>query len=53
LFSDDDTVLEVDYFEQILKTKYIQMQLGSGGYINNETQFVGDRYNVSPKEYCF
>jgi hypothetical protein len=27
-FLDDDTVLEVDYFEQILKTKYIQMQLG-------------------------
>ncbi|MEZ7503835.1 glycosyltransferase family 2 protein [Flavobacterium sp. Arc2] len=55
-FLDDDTVLEVDYFEQILKTyKVYPDALGAGGYINNETQweFVGDRYHASLDDYCF
>jgi GT2 family glycosyltransferase len=55
-FLDDDTVLEKDYFEQLLKTYEIHSEaLGVGGYINNETkwEFVGDRYHVSPKEYYF
>jgi hypothetical protein len=50
LFLDDDTVLEVDYFEEILKTYQVYPDaLGAGGYINNETEweFVGDRYNAS------
>jgi hypothetical protein len=48
-------VLEVDYFEEILKTYQVYPDaLGAGGYINNETEweFVGDRYNAS-EEYCF
>lgn len=37
-FLDDDTVLEPDYFEQLLKTFEIHPEaLGVGGYINNET----------------
>jgi GT2 family glycosyltransferase len=55
-FLDDDTVLEVDYFEEILKTYQVYPDaLGAGGYINNETEweFVGDRYNASLEEYCF
>src|SRR6478735_6462905 len=43
-FLDDDTVLEKDYFEQLLQTYLINPEaLGVGGYISNETQwsFVG------------
>lgn len=37
-FLDDDTVLESDYFEQLLNTFEIHPEaLGAGGYINNET----------------
>ena len=37
-FLDDDTVLEADYFEQLLKTYQVYPDaLGVGGYINNET----------------
>lgn len=55
-FLDDDTVLEVDYFEQILKTYQIHPDaVGVGGYIINETksEFVGNDYQPTIKEYYF
>ena len=55
-FLDDDTVLEKDYFEQLLKTYQLYPEaLGVGGYITNETQwsFVGDDYNVLINEFYF
>jgi GT2 family glycosyltransferase len=55
-FLDDDTVLENDYFEQILKTYQIYPQaLGVGGYIINESQceFVGENYSPKIDEYYF
>lgn len=55
-FLDDDTVLEKEYFEQILKTytNYPQA-LGVGGYINNENkfQFVGYDYQPTIKEFYY
>jgi GT2 family glycosyltransferase len=39
-FLDDDTVLEIDYFEELLKTYSIYPEaLGVGGYICNEIQW--------------
>ena len=55
-FLDDDTVLEVDYFEQILHTYQLYPEaLGVGGYIINETksEFVGHKYQPTSKEYYF
>lgn len=55
-FLDDDTVLEKDYFEQLLKTYEIYPEaLGVGGYIVNESEceFVGDDYQAKPEEYFF
>ncbi|MBU0941622.1 MAG: glycosyltransferase [Bacteroidetes bacterium] len=55
-FLDDDTVLEADYFEQIIKTYQIYPEaLGVGGYIINETksEFVGYDYKAISKEYYF
>jgi len=55
-FLDDDTILEKDYFEQLLQTYQNNPEaLGVGGYINNETQwaFVGDNYNVPINEFYF
>jgi GT2 family glycosyltransferase len=55
-FLDDDTVLEKDYFEQILKTYMDYPQaLGVGGYIFNENkfQFVGPNYQPTIQEYYF
>jgi len=55
-FLDDDTVLENDYLEQILKTYQIYPQaLGVGGYISNETacEFVGDNYQPTLSEFYF
>lgn len=55
-FLDDDTVLEPDYFEQLLQTYNIYPEaLAVGGYINNETQwdFVGNNYNVPITEFYF
>ena len=55
-FLDDDTVLEKDYFEQLLQTYQIHSEaLGVGGYISNETQwsFVGANYNVPINEFYF
>jgi GT2 family glycosyltransferase len=55
-FLDDDTVLEKDYFEQLLKTYQIHPEaLGIGGYINNETKwdFVGNQYAAALNEFYF
>jgi GT2 family glycosyltransferase len=55
-FLDDDTVLETDYFEQLLMTYEIYPEaLGVGGYITNESQceFVGDDYQPKTEEYFF
>ena len=55
-FLDDDTVLEPDYFEQILKTySNFPHALGVGGYICNENkfQFVGIDYKPNLEEFYF
>lgn len=55
-FLDDDTVLESNYFEQLINTYIVCPEaLGVGGYINNETQWdlVGDNYNASINEFFF
>lgn len=55
-FLDDDTVLEKDYFEQLLKTyESYPEALGVGGYIKNEAEceFVGDDYQAKKDEYFF
>ncbi|MGO4821818.1 MULTISPECIES: glycosyltransferase family 2 protein [unclassified Flavobacterium] len=55
-FLDDDTVLDADYFEQLLKTYQVYPEaLGVGGYIINETksEFVGYDYKPTIKEYYF
>lgn len=55
-FLDDDTVLEKDYFEQLLKTYQVYPEaLGVGGYINNETKwdFVGNNYEAALNEFYF
>lgn len=55
-FLDDDTVLESDYFEQLLKTYGVHPEaLGVGGYINNEQQceYVGTSYQPKIDEFYF
>jgi GT2 family glycosyltransferase len=55
-FLDDDTVLENDYFEQLLQTYQIYPEaLGAGGYIRNDSQceFVGYDYIPKIVEYFF
>jgi GT2 family glycosyltransferase len=55
-FLDDDTVLEKDYFEQLIYTyKVYPKALGVGGYINNETNydFVGENYQPKSNEFYF
>ena len=55
-FLDDDTVLAVDYFEQLSKTCQLYPDaLGVGGYISNETKwdFVGDQYIALANEFYF
>ncbi|MBC7523065.1 MAG: glycosyltransferase family 2 protein [Flavobacterium sp.] len=55
-FLDDDTVLETDYFEQILETYTIFPDaLGVGGYINNEIQWetVKNDFKPSSNEFYF
>lgn len=55
-FLDDDTVLEVTYFEELISTyqKYPEA-LGVGGYINNEVSWtkVDDHYKPTVKEFFF
>lgn len=49
-FLDDDTVLNPDYFEELLKTYQIHPDaFGVGGYIENETNFKYVGYNYKPK----
>ncbi|SHM95824.1 glycosyltransferase family 2 protein [Flavobacterium xinjiangense] len=55
-FLDDDTVLEPNYFEQLLKTYQIYPEAeGAGGYIINESQceFVGEDYSPKIDEYYY
>lgn len=52
-FLDDDTVLDVDYFKQLLST-YVQYPnaLGVGGYITNEVQWQkADGTTISSRFY--
>lgn len=55
-FLDDDTVLEPDYFEQLINTFEIYPQaLGVGGYINNETLWekIADNEDVKINEFSY
>lgn len=55
-FLDDDTILEKDYFEQLLHTyKIYPDALGVGGYIINDFpfEFVGDSYQPKIDEFYF
>lgn len=55
-FLDDDTVLEPDYFEEILNTyKKHPEALGVGGYICNETVWenVPDGYTAKTNEFVY
>lgn len=55
-FLDDDTVLESDYFENLLDTyKKYPKALGVGGYIINETKWekVNKNYKASINEFYF
>lgn len=55
-FLDDDTVLENDYFEELIKTYAIYPEaLGVGGFIIDETkfEFVGDNYRPKIDDYFF
>jgi GT2 family glycosyltransferase len=55
-FLDDDTILEKDYFEQLLQTYEMHPEAqGVGGYIINETQceFVGDNYQPKIGDYFY
>lgn len=55
-FLDDDTILEENYFEELIKTYNIFPDaLGVGGYITNETKWekVKDNYNPSINEFYF
>lgn len=55
-FLDDDTVLEDNYFEEILKTYILHEDaLGVGGYIINESNwtFVGNGYKPTLKEFYY
>lgn len=55
-FLDDDTVLEENYFEEIIKTYRLYPEaLGVGGYINNEVQwtFAGENYQPDSTEFYY
>lgn len=55
-FLDDDTVLEVDYFEKLVSTyEKFPEALGVGGYIINECNWerVDEKYIQNPKEFYF
>jgi GT2 family glycosyltransferase len=55
-FLDDDTVLEKDYFEQLLNTYNVYPNaLGVGGYIQNETKWecIGPNYQPKINEFYF
>ncbi len=49
-FLDDDTILEPDYFEELIKTYELYPEaLGVGGYINKEIQWTKAKVNQKPK----
>lgn len=49
-FLDDDTVLEPEYFKEIIKTyKLFPEALGVGGYITNETNWTKTTSDYQPK----
>lgn len=55
-FLDDDTILESNYFENLLHTyKAFPDALGVGGYIYNEIKWerVSDNYICKINEFCF
>lgn len=55
-FLDDDTILEINYFQEILKTyQAFPEALGVGGYINNETkwEYIGGNYIPKSNEFYF
>lgn len=55
-FLDDDTVLEKDYFEELIKTyRQYPEALGVGGYIINEIKWqkVNENYVPKTNEFCF
>lgn len=55
-FLDDDTILEHNYFEEIIKTYSLYPEaLGVGGYINNETVWtkISDSYISKIDEFVF
>ena len=55
-FLDDDTILDPDYFAEILKTyQLFPDALGVGGYIANEDEweFAGENYNPNLEEYYY
>lgn len=55
-FLDDDIVLNVNYFEELLKTyTYYPEALGVGGYIIDETksEYVGENYKPKIDEFYF
>lgn len=55
-FLDDDTVLEPQYFEEIISTyKLFPNAWGVGGYINNENnwKFVGKNYKPTIKDFFY
>jgi len=55
-FLDDDTILEEDYFVELIKTYEIYTEaLGVGGYITNETKWdkVNDDYKAVIGEFYF
>lgn len=55
-FLDDDTVLEPNYFEEIIRTYSVfPYALGVGGYINNETKWekAPDNYTPTIKEFFY
>lgn len=53
-FLDDDTVLDSDYFEQLLQTYSVYPDaLGVGGYISNESQWEAVPKNYQPTIHEF
>lgn len=55
-FLDDDTVLEPNYFEELIRTYTVFPEaLGVGGYINNESRWekVSPTYKATIKEFCY
>lgn len=53
-FLDDDTVLERNYFEEIIKTYEKHPEaLGVGGYITNEVNWIRSESNTKPAAAAF